>query len=164
MKVLGIDPGSVITGYGLVAGRGSRLICLDRGALRMNSRQSISSRLLFLKNGLVEIIESHRPDVMAVEKVFHSVNFKSTLYLGYVRGIILMVGEELGLPLAEYSATQVKVAITGYGRAEKSQVQHMVKTVLGLPEIPKPADVADALAIAICHIHHAPMMQRIKDV
>ena len=162
MIVLGIDPGSRITGFGLVRVEGKLLRHLDSGPIRLNTKEPIEKRLVELMDRLDALIEEHQPDVMAVEKVFHGVNFKSTLILGYVRGTILLTATKRGVPLAEYAATQVKVAVTGYGRAEKTQVQEMVRILLGLPAVPKPNDVADALAVAICHATSAKFLSRIS--
>lgn len=162
MIILGIDPGSVITGYGVLKSEGNRFRVIDAGPLHLKKHGELPNRLVYLAERVEVLIETHQPDVLSIEKVFHGVNFNSTLRLGYVRGVVLMLAARRGVAVAEYAATEVKKAVTGYGRAEKSQVQEMVRMLLGLPEIPKPNDVADALALAICHAHTAPVMERYR--
>jgi len=158
--ILGIDPGSLTTGYGFIETSGNRLAMLDAGPIRLKSQGEIPQRLAFLGEQLVARIEACRPDALVVEKVFHGVNFNSTLRLGYVRGVILMIAAQQGLPIFEYAASEVKKTVTGYGRAEKTQVQEMVRILLNLRQVPKPHDVADALALAICHAHMGSVLQK----
>lgn len=161
MIVLGIDPGSVTTGYGLVESKGNRLRLIDAGPLRLKKHSDImANRLYFLGEELEKLLLKHKPDALALERVFHGVNFSSALKLGYVRGVCLFLGARFGLEIAEYSPTEVKKSITGYGRAEKGQVQEMVRMLLGLEKAPQPHDVADALALAIFHAHTAPILKR----
>ncbi len=162
MIILGVDPGSVVTGYGVLETEGNRFKVVEAGPLRLKKHGELPNRLVYLAEHIERLIATHRPDVLAIEKIFHGVNFNSTLRLGYVRGVVLMLAARLGVPVAEYASTEVKKAVTGYGRAEKSQVQEMVRMLLGLNEIPKPNDVADALALAICHAHTAPVLDRYK--
>lgn len=153
MLVMGIDPGSLVTGYGLVGEEGGRLISVDYGVIRLQERghtDAIAVRLKVLFDGLCGIIRRYSPDVVAVESVFHSANVKSALTLGHVRGVVLLSAASEGLPLVEYSPLEVKKAVTGYGRADKHQIQAMVKTLLNLDRVPEPHDAADALAIALC--------------
>jgi crossover junction endodeoxyribonuclease RuvC len=153
MMVMGIDPGSRVTGYGFVAEEGGRLGCVDYGVIRPQARgptEPIATRLKIIFDGLCLIIRRHSPDVVAVESVFHAANVKSALTLGHVRGVVLLAAVSEGLPLIEYSPLEVKKAVTGYGRADKHQIQTMVKTLLRLDRVPEPHDAADALAIALC--------------
>jgi crossover junction endodeoxyribonuclease RuvC len=151
--ILGIDPGSRVTGFGVIDCTGNRYCMLDSGAIRLEKQGEIANRLVHLHDQIESILENHQPDVLSIEKVFHGVNFQSALLLGQVRGVIMMQAARRGLQVHEYSATQVKKTVTSYGRAEKGQVQEMVRLLLNLRETPKPNDVADALALAICHAH-----------
>ena len=153
-RVLGIDCGSGATGYGVIEtdGRASRVVA--SGVILASARLSFPERLKKIADGLSRIIETYAPDAVAVEEVFYSVNVKSALKLGHVRGVALLKAAEAALPIHEYSPLQIKSSVVGYGRAEKSQVQHMVKALLRLDEIP-PEDAADALAVALCHAHCA---------
>jgi crossover junction endodeoxyribonuclease RuvC len=150
---MGVDPGSRVTGYGVISQEGNHLNCVDFGAIRLAVGRHIphiSSRLMTIHSRLLELIEKYQPSVIAVEGVFHAVNVRSALTLGHVRGIVLLAAEQSGARVAEYSPMEVKRAVTGYGRADKCQIQAMVKTLLKLTELPRPHDAADALAIAIC--------------
>src|SRR5271167_4707374 len=156
MRVLGIDCGTEYTGYGVVElGHDDKLICLACGAVRLFPRQSMAARLSIIFDRLVAIIVEHRPDRVAIEDVFYASNVKSALKLGQVRGVAMLAAASAGLEVAEYSPLSIKSAVVGYGRAEKHQVQQMVTRLLNLDQIPEPADAADALAIAICHLHTA---------
>jgi crossover junction endodeoxyribonuclease RuvC len=158
--ILGIDPGSLITGYGFIRVDGSRLVHVDSGALMLKKHGEIPNRLAFLEESLDPLIERFRPQAVSVERVFHSINFQSALKLGYVRGVVMLLAARRAIPVAEYAPTEVKNAVTGYGRADKSQVQEMVRMLLGLAKVPSPADISDALALAICHAHAAPVRHR----
>lgn len=163
MIILGIDPGSVTTGYGLIKSSGNRLVHIEGDAIRLKKHSlDMAQRLLYLGETIDALIQTHRPDALSIERVFHGVNFSSALKLGYVRGVILFLGAKHHLEVAEYSPTEVKKALTGYGRAEKTQMQEMVRMLLNLPTVPKPHDVADALALAICHAHTAPYLAKIQ--
>ena len=159
MRVLGIDCGSEFTGFGVVeldsSGRLTRLVPVASGAIRLQRRDPMPLRLAQIYAELTALMEFHKPDVAAVEDIFHSVNSKSALKLGQVRGVALLAAANCGLPIAEYAPLTVKCAVTGYGLADKAQVQFMVARLLGLAEAPEPADAADALAVAICHLHTA---------
>jgi crossover junction endodeoxyribonuclease RuvC len=156
MRVLGIDCGGEYTGYGIVEQAGNaELLCIVCGAIRLKTGEPLAQRLLRVHEGLRALIELHRPEVAAIEDVFYSVNAKSALKLGQVRGVAMMTAAACGLPVVGYAALAIKSAVVGYGRAEKVQVQAMVTRLLHLPEPPQPADAADALAIAICHLHTA---------
>jgi crossover junction endodeoxyribonuclease RuvC len=150
VRILGIDPGSRITGYGIIQKQGNRLLHVDNGAIFTDSAGDFPLRLHRIFTGLSEIIERYRPDAMAVEQVFLSNNVQSALKLGQARGAAIVAGVSAGLPVSEYTALQVKQAVVGHGKAAKEQVQQMVKALLNLPEIAQ-ADASDALAVAICH-------------
>jgi crossover junction endodeoxyribonuclease RuvC len=152
MRVLGIDPGSRITGYGIVEQQGSRLVHVDNGAIFTDSAADFAGRLKQIFEGLSTVIAEYRPDQVAVENIFFSTNVQSALKLGQARGAAIVAAVHAGLPVAEYTALQVKQAVVGQGRAEKGQVQKMLKALLGLPEIAQ-ADASDALAVAVCHIN-----------
>ena len=153
MKILGIDPGTAIMGYGLVEENHKGLISLTYGCLRTEKTQTAAARLLKLFLGLEELLGRLKPDGVAVEKLFFASNAKTALSVGEARGAILLCAARAELKIAEYTPLEVKQAVTGYGRAEKRQVQQMVKTLLKLPQLPRPDDAADALALAICHLH-----------
>ena len=155
MIVLGIDPGTARTGYGLVLRSGHRLEMLAYGCLETPSTMVLPQRLLLIEQGMASLIESHRPDIVAVERIFFKRNVQTAFAVGQARGVILMVSARCGLPVAEYAPHEVKQAVTGYGRADKGQVQRMVQTILHLAVLPRPDDAADALAIAICTAHAA---------
>ena len=154
MRVLGIDPGSECTGFGIIETDGRRHQVVNYGAIR-SGRGAFADRLVRIERELVEVIAASNPNVVAVEEAFHAANVKSALKLGHARGVALLVAARAGLPVFEYSPLEVKSATVGYGRAEKRQVQEMVRLLLGLKSIPVPFDAADALAVAICHIHHS---------
>jgi len=153
VRIFGIDPGSVRTGYGCLethAGRHRLILC---GALAAPAGSRLPDRLHVIHDGLTRLLREAAPDCVAVESVFHARNVRSALVLGHARGVALLAAIEAGLPLVEYSPTEIKLATVGYGRAEKAQVQQMVKLLLGLAVAPTPYDAADALAVAICHAH-----------
>jgi crossover junction endodeoxyribonuclease RuvC len=152
MRVLGIDPGSRITGYGIIDKEGNRLVHVDNGAIFTDSHRDFPLRLQRIYRGLTEVIEQHRPDAMAVENIFFSTNVQSALKLGQARGAAIVAGVNAGLPVFEYTALQVKQAVVGHGRADKQQVQKMLKALLNLPECAQ-EDASDALATAVCHAH-----------
>ena len=160
MRVLGIDCGSEITGYGVVEGAADELRCLEAACVRMSSREPLPSRLERVFVQLARVIELHQPRVVAIEDVFYAVNAKSALKLGHVRGVAMLAAAHYGLEVAEYAPLTIKSAVVGYGRAEKQQVQKMVARLLHLDAPPEPPDVADALAIAICHLHTAATLSR----
>lgn len=161
MRVLGIDCGGEYTGYGVVEqyDDGSLHHCCS-GAIHLSPREALELRLKKICEGLTEIIGKHTPEQVAIEDVFYAVNAKSALKLGHVRGVAMLVAAQAGLEVIAYSPLSIKSAVVGYGRAEKSQVQVMVARLLDLPEPPQPADAADALAIAICHLHTAGTLKR----
>jgi crossover junction endodeoxyribonuclease RuvC len=152
VRIFGIDPGSRRTGYGCVEGTGSRQCLVICGSLSGPSHATFSDRLKAIHAGLSELLARHHPDCVAVEDIFHARNARSALKLGEARGVALLAASEAGLPVVEYAPAAIKRALVGYGRAEKHQVQQMVKLLLGLDVPPSPHDVADALAVAICHL------------
>lgn len=161
MRVLGIDCGSETTGYGVVQHTPEgRLQWIAGAPIRLPLREPLPERLACLFRELSSIIQTHHPDVVAIENVFYAVNAKSALKLGHVRGVAMLAAASSGLEVAEYAPLAIKSAVVGYGRAEKSQVQQMVAELLRLPEVPESPDVADALAIAICHLHTAATLVR----
>lgn len=137
-----------------------KLICLHFGAIRLSTRESMATRLNAIFIQLGTVIQQHAPSQVAIEEVFYSVNAKSALKLGQVRGVAMLAASSVGLHVAEYSPLSIKSAVVGYGRAEKHQVQHMVARLLDLHEIPEPEDAADALAIAICHLNTSATLER----
>jgi crossover junction endodeoxyribonuclease RuvC len=153
--VFGIDPGSVRTGYGCVDSDGTRHRLVACGALSGDRRAAFAARLGAIYKGLVDELRRLSPDCVAIETLFHAHNVQSALALGHARGVAVLAAVELKLPLIEYSPAEIKMALTGYGRAEKGQLQQMVQLLLGLEAPPAPHDAADALAVAICHLHAA---------
>ena len=133
---------------------------VDAGAIKVSSKNGLSTKLLTIFSALQDVIEKNRPECVAIENVFYAVNAKSALKLGHVRGVAMLAASSAGLPVAEYAPLSIKSAVVGYGKAEKSQVQEMVARLLALKARPEPPDVADALAIAICHIHTAATLKR----
>src|SRR3954470_18984202 len=162
MRVLGIDPGSETLGWGLVEGSGLRYSLVDFGTVKSSPKQAFSKRLLKVYQGVEEVIDKYSPDVLAVEDTFYAVNVGVALKLGQVRGTMLLLAEQRRLEIAEYSPRLIKQTVVGYGAAEKHQVQEMVRILLRMKTLPTPHDAADALAIAICHFHHAGMAEKIK--
>jgi crossover junction endodeoxyribonuclease RuvC len=168
MRVFGIDCGTEFTGYGVVevdsapaqGGAGLRHLCA--GAIKLSKKDRAPQRLAQVYAELTALIELWRPEVVAIEEVFFSANAKSALKLGQVRGVAMLAAANCGLPVAEYAPLSIKSAVVGYGLAAKEQVQFMVARLLELDEAPKPADAADALAIAICHIHHAQTEENMR--
>jgi len=160
MRVLGIDPGSRITGYGIVEQQGNRLIHIDNGAIFTDNAVDFPGRLKHIFDGLQKVIEQYQPVEVAIENIFFSTNVQSALKLGQARGAAIVAAVHAGLPVAEYTALQVKQAVVGEGKADKSQVQKMLKALLGLPEIAQ-ADASDALAVAVCHINSSKLTETI---
>jgi crossover junction endodeoxyribonuclease RuvC len=161
MRVLGIDPGSETTGWGLIETDGRKLKLVEFGVIRASPRERFPARLLKIFNGIEEIIARLAPDACSVEEAFYAVNVKTALKLGHVRGAVLVAAERAGVEIHEYSPRLVKQTVVGYGNAEKHQVQEMVRLLLALEHVPEPHDAADALANAICHVHHAGSRDRI---
>ncbi|MDQ6652500.1 MAG: crossover junction endodeoxyribonuclease RuvC [Acidobacteriota bacterium] len=161
MRILGIDPGSETTGWGVIEGDGRRYGLVECGIVRASAGQKFPARLLKIAEALEELIQRLNPHACAIEDGFLATNVKVTLKLGQVRGVAMLVAERAALEIHEYSPRLVKQTIVGHGNAEKFQVQEMVKTLLSLKSVPEPHDAADALAVAICHFHHACFAQRI---
>src|SRR6516162_937323 len=161
MRVLGVDCGGEYTGYGVIEqDEQGTLRHLCSGAIRLSPRETLEVRLMKICDGLTVVIGDYSPEIVAIEDVFYAVNAKSALKLGHVRGVAMLTAAQAGLSVMAYSPLSIKSAVVGYGRAEKSQVQFMVARLLNLTEPPEPPDIADALAIAICHLHIAATLQR----
>jgi crossover junction endodeoxyribonuclease RuvC len=152
MKILGIDPGTAVMGYGLIESEGEDLVPVDFGAIRVPDLPGIAERLSYLYTGLVEIIRRHRPDAVAVEQPFIHKNVRSAMAIGRAQAIALLAAAGEGIPAFEYTPTQVKLRVANYGASGKEQVQEMVRLMLGLAQVPEPNDAADALAVAVCHV------------
>jgi crossover junction endodeoxyribonuclease RuvC len=161
LRVLGIDPGSETTGWGVVEGDGRRYHLIEYGTIKAHARERFSLRLLKIGDGLEAVIARLKPDACSIEEAFYATNVKVALKLGQVRGVALLVAERAHLEIYEYSPRLVKQTVVGYGNAEKHQVQEMVRVLLLLKAVPEPHDAADALANAICHFHHAGTKGRI---
>ncbi|KPU44997.1 crossover junction endodeoxyribonuclease RuvC [Oxobacter pfennigii] len=151
MIILGIDPGIAITGYGIVKYEGNKFTPITYGAITTDTKSTMPERLMILHKNLEELISLYKPDVFAVEELFFNKNVKTALVVGHARGVVMLTAVKHNLGIYEYTPLQVKQAVVGYGRAEKQQIQQMVRILLNLEGIPKPDDVADALAVAICH-------------
>ena len=157
MKVFGIDPGSERTGYGCVETDGSRHRLMTCGAISAPASATFPEKLLVIHSRLATLLAECRPDCVAIENLFYATNVRSALKLGHARGVAMLAAVEAGVDVAEYTPAEIKRAVVGYGRAEKSQVQQMIKLLLGLAHAPSPHDAADALAVAICHAHAYPL-------
>lgn len=153
MRIIGIDPGTAITGFGIIEINGNKFEVINYDCIRTPAQDSLDQRLCMVFNEIDRLLELYRPEHFAIEELFFNKNVKTALAVGHSRGVAILAAARKGLPVFEYTPLQVKQAVVGYGRAEKAQVQFMVKTILGLQQVPKPDDVADALALAICHAH-----------
>lgn len=153
MKALGIDPGTATTGYGVLEGEGDAVKVVDYGCIKTSSKTPSSDRLQQIYSDIKQLISKHKPKCIAVERLFFGANTKTAMAVGQARGVILLAATQAGLNIAEYTPLEVKIALTGYGRADKQQMQQMVKRLLKLDVIPKPDDAADALAVALCHVN-----------
>lgn len=153
MLILGIDPGTAITGYGIIEQKGNSLFARDFGCIRTNSKLPLENRLSAIYHKVYGVIGAAPVSYVAVEELFFNKNTRTAMAVGQARGVILLAAAHQGIPVVEYTPLQVKQALVGFGRATKSQVQEMVRIILGLDEIPRPDDVADALGLAICHAH-----------
>ncbi len=161
MRILGIDPGYAIMGYGIVDLKGNRFSVCGYGAVTTQAGEEMPGRLKQLYFELMQILDEYRPDVVSIEELFFNKNTKTALMVGQARGVAILACANSGIEIFEYTPLQIKQGLVGYGRAEKIQVQQMVKTLLNLSEIPKPDDVADALAAAICHGHSSNYHSRL---
>jgi crossover junction endodeoxyribonuclease RuvC len=157
VRIFGIDPGSERTGYGCVESDGRRHVLVACGAVAAPPGDTFPNRLARIHSELSALLTSHRPDCVAIENVFHAANVRSALKLGHARGVAMLAAVEAGCDVVEYTPAEIKRAVVGYGRAEKQQVGQMVKLLLGLTAAPTPHDAADALAVAICHLHSMPV-------
>lgn len=151
MRILGIDPGTAIVGFGIIDRVYNNYTTIDYGVIRTPSDMDMPDRLKEIYEGIISLIEIYKPDEISVEELFFNRNTTTAISVGQARGVILLAASQKGIPVGEYTPLQVKQAIAGFGRAEKKQVQFMVKNILKLDEIPKPDDAADGLALAICH-------------
>lgn len=161
MRIIGIDPGFAITGYGIVDYIGNKFSVVDVGVISTEAGLELSDRLLSISNCLDALIIKYKPEAMAVEELFFNTNVKTAIKVGHGRGVALLSAAKAGIKVTEYTPLQVKQSVVGYGRAKKEQVQQMVKILLNLEKIPKPDDAADALAIAICHAHSNGSLRRL---
>ena len=157
MVVLGIDPGTANTGYGVVARRGARLVALDGGTIRTPARVDVGARLAAIYERVGELLDAYEPAAVAVENLYFGANVVSAFAVGQARGVVMLAAGQRGLPCASYTPQQIKAAVCGSGRAQKGQVQRMVQRLLSLAELPAPDHAADALAVAICHANGAAM-------
>jgi crossover junction endodeoxyribonuclease RuvC len=164
MIVLGVDPGTALLGYGFVAEGpdGEVARALDFGVLATQPSEAMPARLAALYDRLTALIDLHRPDVLAVEQLFFARNVTTAIAVGQARGVVLLAAAKGGLEVVEYSPSEVKQAVVGYGKAEKGQMQEMVRLILGLDAPPRPDDAADALAVALCHLQTAPFLARVE--
>ncbi|MFZ3009506.1 MAG: crossover junction endodeoxyribonuclease RuvC [Candidatus Microsaccharimonas sp.] len=153
MRIIGIDPGTGILGFGVIDVRGSKLTLVEAGVIRTPAHTAHAERLEEIFDGLTEIIESTKPQAFSIEKLFFTKNITTAMSVAEARGVAILVARKVGLSIAEYTPLQIKQTLTGYGKADKKQVQEMVRIQLGLKEVPKPDDCADALAAAITHSH-----------
>lgn len=163
MKVLGVDPGTLTSGFGIVSEEDHKLFHVVSGGISPSAKSPFPIRLKKIYEELEKIIDKYRPNVVVVEDLFVSKNIKSALKLGHSRGVAILAAMNAGLPVFEYSPSEVKQAVVGNGKAEKKQVQLMVKFLLDLQKVPHPADAADALAAAICHIHSSRLREILKN-
>lgn len=157
MRILGIDPGVAIVGYGVIEYKKNVFKVIDYGKITSPAHTPLPKRLKMVYDGATELVNAFKPDVVAIEELFFNTNVKTAIAVGHARGVLVLAAENAGIPIAEYTPLQIKQAVVGYGRADKNQVQQMVKMFLSLNEIPKPDDTADALAVAICHAHSASL-------
>ena len=151
MLILGIDPGLATIGFGLVMKNGEKYRALEYGAITTAPKQMIEKRLAEIYDSMIEILTKYKPDCMAIEEIFFNNNITTAIDVSMARGVILLAAQKCGVDIYEYTPLEVKSSVVGYGRAEKQQVQYMVRLLLGLNETPKPDDTADALALALCH-------------
>ncbi|MDY7041524.1 MAG: crossover junction endodeoxyribonuclease RuvC [Chloroflexota bacterium] len=163
MPILGVDPGTAITGYGLVHEGQGKLTVVEYGVVTTSSQLTLAERLLKIHQELSELVSRHAPSAVAVEKLFFSRNVRTAMAVGQARGVALLAAAQAGLPVYEYTPLEVKLAIAGYGGASKEQVQQMVQLLLGLEEVPRPDDAADAIAVAVCHLHSSRLVDLIGE-
>lgn len=163
MITLGIDPGTARLGFGVIDSAEELLLLLDFGTIETGSQVPMPDRLLILHDCIVELITQHRPNVIAVEQLFFARNVTTALSVGQARGVVLLAAARAGIKVEEYSPSQIKHAVAGYGKADKPQMQEMVRMLLELDSVPQPDDAADALAVALCHIQHSGFAARVAE-
>ncbi len=164
LRFLGIDPGIAIVGFGFVDKIGSKVVPVQYGCIQTEAHTPEEERLLHVYEGMVQLIDKYKPDAVALEKLFFNRNVTTAMSVSQARGVMVLAAAQKGLPIAEYTPMQIKQAVVGYGKAEKKQVQEMVKMFLRLQVVPKPDDVADALAVAVCHAHSYTLNSKLNEV
>ncbi|NMO96742.1 crossover junction endodeoxyribonuclease RuvC [Paenibacillus lemnae] len=164
MRIMGIDPGIAIVGFGFVDKEGSKLTPVQYGSIQTAAHTPEEERLIQVYEGMVQLLDQYKPDEVAFEKLFFNRNVTNAMAVSQARGVLILAAVQRGLPIGEYTPMQVKQAIVGYGKAEKKQVQEMVRMFLKLQSVPKPDDVADALAVAICHAHSSTLNSKLNEV
>ncbi|MVO99658.1 MULTISPECIES: crossover junction endodeoxyribonuclease RuvC [Paenibacillus] len=164
MRILGIDPGIAIVGFGFIDKIGSKLTPVQYGCIQTEAHTDPGLRLKQVYDATCQLLDKYKPDAMGIEKLFFNRNVTTAFTVGQARGVVILAAVQRGIPVGEYTPLQVKQAVVGYGKAEKIQVQEMVRMFLKLSAIPKPDDVADALAVAICHAHSSTLQDKIKEV
>ncbi|MGI6138807.1 MAG: crossover junction endodeoxyribonuclease RuvC [Candidatus Hydrogenedentales bacterium] len=164
MLVVGFDPGSAVTGFGVVRGKGNRLSHLDHGVIRTSSSDAMPLRLRQLYTKACALIEKYQPHTVAVERIYFKQNVSTGIFVAQARGVLLLAAAQADCPVGEFSPTEMKSAVTGYGRADKAQLQEMVRRLLNLDAVPRPDDAADALALAICQIQIGKVQSRLENL
>lgn len=164
MRILGIDPGIAIVGFGFIDKQGNKVTPVQYGCIQTEAHTPEEERLMHVYEAMVQLIDKYKPDAVAFEKLFFNRNVTTAMSVSQARGVLVLAAAQKGLPIAEYTPMQVKLAIVGYGKAEKRQVQEMTRMFLKLQAIPKPDDVADALSVAICHAHSYTLNSKINEV
>ncbi|MEG6587512.1 crossover junction endodeoxyribonuclease RuvC [Paenibacillus barengoltzii] len=164
MRILGIDPGIAIVGFGFIDKQGNKVTPVQYGCIQTEAHTPEEERLMHVYEAMVQLIDKYKPDAVAFEKLFFNRNVTTAMSVSQARGVLVLAAAQKGLPIAEYTPMQVKQAIVGYGKAEKRQVQEMTRMFLKLQAIPKPDDVADALSVAICHAHSYTLKSKINEV
>ncbi len=153
MRILGVDPGTLALGYGIIEKKGQAMRVLDYGCLKMTSRQAFPARLKAIYDEISRLVVTFKPDQFAVESLFYAKNPKVAIKMGHARGVVIVAAANQNIPTSEYAPREIKQSVVGNGGASKEQVQRMLKQILGLPEVPEPLDASDALAVAVCHLH-----------
>ncbi len=164
MRILGIDPGYAIMGYGIIDVNGNSFKPVDYDSILTEAHEDMPDRLKILYNGLMDVIAEYEPEEAAIEELFFNTNTTTAIKVGQARGVAILACANSGVPIFEYTPLQIKQGLVGYGRADKKQIQQMVKTILNLKEVPKPDDTADALAAAICHGNTASSRKRMENL
>lgn len=164
MIILGIDPGTAATGFGVIDVNGSKMALIEHGVIKTNAKETLANRLKTIYDGIVEVIKRTNPEEFSIENIFMHENARTAIVLGHSRGVALLAAVNHNLPISEYTPREIKQSVVGNGNASKEQVQFMVKTLLGLREIPKPNDAADGCAAAICLFNHISIRDKLKQV